>query len=67
MSPVWGFDKLEGVRLRRTQLSRGRKLKRFRAVAARYDKRAGIFAGTIDIASLRIWLGDPPHDPQDTP
>jgi transposase len=35
------------------------KLKQFRAVATRYDKRAYIFAGTIDVASIRIWLRDP--------
>ncbi len=35
------------------------KLKQFRAVAMRYDKRAYIFAGTVDVASIRIWLRDP--------
>jgi transposase len=35
------------------------KLKQFRAVATRYDKREQIFQGTIDIASIRIWLRDP--------
>jgi transposase len=35
------------------------KLKQFRAVATRYDKRAYIFAGTVDVASIRIWLRDP--------
>jgi transposase len=35
------------------------KLKGFRAVATRYDKRAYIFAGTVDVASIRIWLRDP--------
>jgi transposase len=34
-------------------------LKQFRAVATRYDKRAYIFHGTIDVASIRIWLRDP--------
>jgi transposase len=42
------------------------KLKQFRAVATRYDKREPIYQGTIDIASIRIWLRDPPHDLQDT-
>ena len=34
------------------------KLKQFRAVATRYDKREQIYQGTIDIASIRIWLRD---------
>ena len=35
------------------------KLKQFRAVATRYDKRERIFQGTVDLASIRIWLRDP--------
>lgn len=35
------------------------KLKTFRAVATRYDKRERIYQGTVDIASIRIWLRDP--------
>jgi transposase len=35
------------------------KLKHFRAVATRYDKRERIYQGTIDVATLRIWLRDP--------
>ena len=35
------------------------KLKQFRAVATRYDKRHYIFAGTVDVASIKIWLRDP--------
>lgn len=35
------------------------KLKSHRAVATRYDKRDFIFRGTIDVASIRIWLRDP--------
>jgi transposase len=35
------------------------KLKHYRAVATRYDKRDYIFRGTIDVASIRIWLRDP--------
>ncbi len=38
------------------------KLKQFRAVATRYDKRKEIYQGTVDVASIRIWLRDPPHD-----
>jgi transposase len=32
------------------------KLKRFRAVATRYDKRDDNFLASIKLASLRIWL-----------
>jgi transposase len=35
------------------------KLKQHRAVATRYDKRDYMFRGTIDVASIRIWLRDP--------
>lgn len=35
------------------------KLKQFRAVATRYEKRERIYQGTIDVASIRIWLRDP--------
>lgn len=35
------------------------KLKNFRAVATRYGKRELIYQGTIDVASIRIWLRDP--------
>jgi transposase len=42
------------------------KLRQFRAVATRYDKRALAYQGTEGVASIRIWLPDPPHDLQDT-
>jgi hypothetical protein len=35
------------------------KLKQFRAVATCDDKRDRIYQGTIDVASIRIWLRDP--------
>jgi transposase len=35
------------------------KLRQFRAVATRYDKRERIYEGTVDLASIRIWLRDP--------
>jgi transposase len=35
------------------------KLKAFRAVATRYDERERIYQGTVDVASIRIWLSDP--------
>jgi transposase len=43
------------------------KLKQFRAVATRYDKRGQIYQGTIDVATIRIWLRDPVHDPRNRP
>jgi transposase len=35
------------------------KLKGHRAVATRYDKRDYMFRGTVDVASIKIWLRDP--------
>lgn len=35
------------------------KLRATRAVATRYDKRDFVYRGTIDVASMRIWLRDP--------
>jgi transposase len=35
------------------------KLKQLRAVATRYDKREYMYQGTVDVASIRIWLRDP--------
>lgn len=35
------------------------KLKQNRAVATRYDKRDYVWRGTVDIASIRIWLRHP--------
>lgn len=35
------------------------KLRQHRAVATRYDKRDYVWRGTIDVASIRIWLRDP--------
>lgn len=37
------------------------KLRSTRAVATRYDKRDYIYLGTLDVASIRIWLRDPPQ------
>ena len=44
------------------------KLRGTRAVATRYDKRDFVYRGTVDVASIRIWLRDPvkPHS-RDTP
>jgi len=35
------------------------KLKQFRAVATRYDKRDYMYQATVDVASIRVWLRDP--------
>ena len=35
------------------------RLKRHRAVATRYDKRDFVYRGTVDVATIRIWLRDP--------
>jgi transposase len=35
------------------------RLKQNRAVATRYDKRQYIYQGTVDVASIMIWLRDP--------
>jgi transposase len=44
------------------------KLRATRAVATRFDKREYIYRGTIDVATIRIWLRDPvQRDPRDTP
>jgi transposase len=43
------------------------KLKQFRAVATRYDKRAFMYLATIDVATIKIWLRDlAAIDPRDT-
>jgi transposase len=42
-------------------------LRGYRAVATRYDKREFVYKGTIDVASIKIWLRHPvPEDPRDT-
>ena len=44
------------------------RLKAFRAVAMRTDKREFVYNGTIDVASIRIWLRHlSVQDPGDTP
>jgi hypothetical protein len=35
-------------------------------VATRFDKRDFVWRGTVDVASIKIWLRDPSHDLQDT-
>ena len=44
------------------------RLRGYRAVATRYDKREVVYKGTINVASIVIWLRDPTKaDPRDTP
>jgi transposase len=49
------------------------KLKGFRAVATRYDKRDYMYQATLDVAIIKLWLRDltsrhlPRSDPPDTP
>lgn len=38
------------------------RLKTFRAVATRYDKRAYVFHGTVTVASIRLWIRPDPPD-----
>ena len=38
------------------------RLKAFRAVALRTDKREFVYNGTIDVASIRIWLRHPSNE-----
>jgi transposase len=35
------------------------KVKTYRAVATRYDKREYMYQGMVDVAAIRIWLRDP--------
>lgn len=42
------------------------KLKQFRAVATRYDKREFMYQATVDVATMKIWLRDLTRDPRDT-
>jgi transposase len=42
------------------------KLKQFRAVATRYDKRRYMYQAALDIATMKIWLRDLTKDPRDT-
>ena len=46
-------------------LAGGCHLRQHRAVATRYDKRNFVWRGTVDVASIRIWLRHP-HDLRDT-
>ena len=61
------FDK-EEYKNRNTVERAFNRLRGYRAVATRYDKREFVYRGTIDVASIGIWLRDLPEtDPRDTP
>jgi transposase len=40
------------------------KLKQFRAVATRYDKRQFMYYATVDVATIKIWLRDLTREPK---
>ena len=52
------FDS-DAYRLRNTVERAVGKLRGYRAVATRYDKRDYVYRGTVDIAAIGIWLRDP--------
>ena len=49
----------EAYQQRNTTERAHNRLKAFRAVAMRTDKREFVYNGTIDVASIRIWLRHP--------
>jgi transposase len=50
---------VQAYRLRNTVERAINKLRGYRAVATRFDKRDYVFRGTVDVASIGIWLRDP--------
>jgi len=61
-----GFDPV-AYRLRNTTERCVNKIKGHRAVAMRTDKRAYVYDGTVDVASIRIWTRDLTQQLPDTP
>jgi len=60
------FDK-QKYRDRNTVERAINRLRGYRAVATRYDKREFVYKGTIDVASIKIWLRHPvQQDSRDT-
>lgn len=58
----------EAYKQRNTTERAHNRLKAFRAVALRTDKREFVYNGTIDVASIKTWLRHPSvQDPRDTP
>jgi transposase len=53
----YAFDR-ERYKLRNTVERAFSKLKHFRAVATRFDKREYMYYATVDIATIKIWLRD---------
>jgi transposase len=51
------FDRTQ-YRRRNTVERAINKLKQFRAVATRYDKRDYMYQATLDVATIKIWLRD---------
>ena len=49
----------EAYKQRNTTERAHNRLKAFRAVAMRTDKREFVYNGTVDVASIRIWLRHP--------
>ena len=52
------FDR-EAYKQRNTVERAINKLRQYRAVATRYDKRDFVYRGTVNVAAIRIWLRDP--------
>jgi transposase len=61
-----GFDQ-ERYKGRNSVERCANKLKGFRAVATRYDKRDYIYQGTLTVATIMIWLRDPVAEPSAAP
>ena len=53
----------ERYRQRNTVERAFNKLKQFRAVATRYDKRQYMYYATVDVATIKIWLRDLARQP----